>query len=250
MTMKKPAVLTPSDPVWEITQIFKTPLVVRKDFSALPLAPLLATVYFDRHLRIHHPDLTRHRLAWSTVCALAMLGSEWCHNLTHTFVADRIGKPIDRIRVIFGMPLLVYYDPDDPAVTPREHMLRAIGGPLFNALTLLPLFLLQRAASEHTPQHFLARLTFGTNLFLLTAGLTPHPSLDGGPLLKWSLIDRGRSRREAEAIVKRANGIVAAVFSLLSVILNLGGKRRMAAVLGLMGLSSWAIALGWLDEAY
>jgi Zn-dependent protease len=247
--MKKPVVLTPTDPVWEFTPVFNAPLVVERDLSALPLFQVLAVAYFYHFLEDHYPD-ERHTLTWSLGCMLALLGSEWCHNLAHAFIANRINKPIDAIRITFGMPLLVYFDPNDPEVTPREHMLRAIGGPAFNALTLLPLLLLLRGTREDTPANFLARLAFGTNLFLLGASLIPHPSLDGGPLLRWSLIDAGLSGGEAEKIVKRVNGVAAGVCSLFSLSFLSRGKKLVGALLGLLGGSCLAIALGWLDEAY
>lgn len=248
--MKKPVALTPSDPVWEITRIFNTALVVRKDFSAVPLTQILVTGCFYRYFQNDYTDIMRHRTAWSTLCMLALLGSEWCHNLAHVFIANRINKPVDRVRITFGMPLLVYFDPHDPAVAAREHMLRAIGGPIFNAMTLVPLYYVQRATKPGTPQHFLAQLTLGTNLMLLVAAMTPHPSLDGGPLLKWSLIDAGRPENEAEAIIKRANGLAALLLSSLSAILYLIDKKLISVLLGLLGLNSLVIALGWLDEAY
>ncbi len=248
--MKKPVALTQSDPVWEITRVFNTPLVVCKNLSAMPVCQCVAVTYFYRHLDNHYPELKRHKLAWSFGCMAAVLGSEWCHNLTHTMFAEWINKPIDAIRLNYGMPLLVYFDPDDPEVTPREHMFRAIGGPLFNALTLLPLHFLRRGTTQDSPNHFLAQLAFGTNLFLLAAALSPHPSLDGGPLLKWSLIDAGKSRHEAENFVKRANGVAACAYSVLSVFFLSHGKKLAAALLGLLGISSLAVALGWLDEAY
>ena len=45
-----------------------------------------------------------------------VLGSEWCHNLAHAAAARAIGKPVDAIRITWGMPLLVYYDINDKNV--------------------------------------------------------------------------------------------------------------------------------------
>jgi len=49
---------------------------------------------------------------------LVVLGSEWCHNLAHAAAARMVGKPMDAIRITWGMPLVVYYDINDENVTP------------------------------------------------------------------------------------------------------------------------------------
>ena len=60
----------------------------------------------------------------------AILGSEWCHSLAHAAAARSIGKPMDALRIDWGMPLVVYYDVDNEKVAPREHIIRALGGPV------------------------------------------------------------------------------------------------------------------------
>lgn len=179
-----------------------------------------------------------------------LLGSEWCHNLAHAFVSARIRKPVDAIRVNFGMPLLIFFDPDDPQVQPSEHILRSIGGPVFNLLALLPAYIFLTSCSEGTPERFAAQLAFDTNLFLSTAALAPLPVLDGGPLLKWSLVRQGSSPQKAEEIVKRANGAASLLFAVAALFAKLRGKGLLSILLALLGISSLAIARGWLEEAY
>ncbi len=45
---------------------------------------------------------------------------------------------MDAMRIFWGTPLLVYFDIEDPSVTPKEHITRALGGPMFNAVALIP----------------------------------------------------------------------------------------------------------------
>ena len=249
--MKKPVFLAEGEQAYQIARVFNTPLVVRGDISALPLSELAVFAYFFRRLDRQFPGLERHqRVVWSVRCALLLLGSEWCHNLAHAFVSARIRKPVDAIRVNFGMPLLIFFDPDDPQVKPAEHMLRSIGGPIFNILTLLPLLVLKNKSPEGTPDRFAALLAFDTNLFLSIAGLSPLPFLDGGPLLKWSLIQNGRSPQKAEQIVKQANGASALIFTLTALLAKKRGKGLLSILLALLGISSLAIALGWIEDAY
>lgn len=249
--MKKPIFLSKDDPTWEVARLYDVPLVVRRDLSVLPLSQVVIIAFFHRQLAKRFPKLNQGQtIAWSIGCMFALLGSEWGHNLAHALTSIRINKPVDAIRIHFGMPLLIYFDPNDPEVTPKKHMLRAIGGPAFNLLTLPSLYILHGSMKPDTPPRYLARLAFDTNLFLGTVSLTPLPSLDGGPLLKWGLVQNGRSDEEAEKIVKSANGLAAMLFSILAWFSHVRAKNLLAIIFGLLGITSLAIALGWLDEAY
>jgi Zn-dependent protease len=249
--MKKPTALSPDDPVTQVGRVFSTPLVVTQDFSRLPLSQVVATAVFYRHYEREHPSMdVIQKLKWALGCMLVFLGSEWCHNLAHTIISACISRPVDAIRVNMGLPLLVYYDPDDPEVAPREHILRAIGGPVFNILTLLPLRISLRRMKPGTPGHFLVRLALNTNLFLSTFSLAPLPFLDGGPILKWSLVEKGFSEQEAETTVQRANGVAAGIFITVCTLTCALGKRVFAAICGFFGLGSLAIAVGWMEDAY
>jgi hypothetical protein len=249
--MKKPVFLSQDDPTWEVARLYDVPLVVRRDLSILPLSQVTMIAFFNRQLARRFPTLKqRQKIAWSVGCTFALLGSEWCHNLAHALISIYIDKPVDAIRIHFGMPLLIYFDPDDPEVTPKEHMLRAIGGPGFNLLTLPSLYILQRRTKPDTPSNYLARLALNTNAFLASVSLSPLPSLDGGPLLKWALVQNGKSNDDAEKIVKNANGLAAILFSALAWSYRLRAKKLLAIICGLLGITSLAIALGWLDEAY
>ena len=75
-----------------------------------------------------------------TVGAVAMplvVGAEWGHNLAHMATGELIGKPVDEMRIYGGMPRLVCTEESDRAVAPRQHILRSLGGPLFNGLAVL-----------------------------------------------------------------------------------------------------------------
>jgi Zn-dependent protease len=249
--MKKPDVLTADDPVCKVTAFLDVPLVIRQDFSAFPFSQILATAFFFRELDRHFPSMPGvERSLRSFGCTLAMLGSEWCHNLAHTFASIAVNKPVDAVRITFGMPLLVYYNPDDPRVSPQQHILRAIAGPLFNLGVLPPLYILASKLDVDTPGHFLAKLALDTNIFLGTVSLVPLPSLDGGPIMKWTMVDRGKSIAEAEKTVKKANAASAVLLLILGLLSYLRSKKLLAIVLGVLGLSSLAVARGWLEEAY
>ena len=61
----------------------------------------------------------------------------------------------------------------------------------------------------------LAETALATNIFLPTVGLLPIPFIDGGPVLKWSLVARGRTVPEADQAVRRVNVVLGLLLSLL-----------------------------------
>jgi Zn-dependent protease len=189
----------------------------------------------------------RERVAIGGASMLVLLGSEWCHNLAHAAAAWHIRKPMDVIRITWGMPLVVYYDLHDPRVKPREHIVRALGGPVFNALTLPVWGLLKRRMKNPACQEVLA-VGFWMNVFLSTVSLLPLPGIDGGPILKWSLIERGRSPEQADLIVRKTDAALSGVLAFVAGWLWRRRRRGLAAaLLGTAGVSA-AFALGMLHE--
>jgi Zn-dependent protease len=169
-----------------------------------------------------------------------VLGSEWCHNLAHAAVARWIGKPMDAIRITWGMPLLVYYDIEDENVTPRQHILRALGGPAFNALALCAALPLRRSVGPESVNRELLDIAVATNAFLLSVGLLPLPGIDGGPILKWTLVERGRSPKEADEVVRRVDGFLGAALGLVAA----AALKKRRWFLGALCLQLAAVALG------
>lgn len=180
---------------------------------------------------------------------LVTLGSEWAHNLAHALAAKLTGKPVDAIRVVFGMPLLVYHDLHDPEVTPRQHIMRGFGGPLLN-LMLIPLARLwQKRSPEATISRDLADSALVMNIFLLGAGLQPIRGLDGGVILKWVLVERGQSISQADANVRKANWFSGTGLAAGSAIALRKRQWWIGGMMGLLAGISFLIAKGWLKEA-
>ncbi len=205
----------------------------------------------------------------------AILGSEWCHNLAHAATARLVGKPMDALRVAWGMPLVVYYDVNDESVTPRQHIARALGGPLFNAL-LLPFALLFRRFTgkrQDIPQspvdgsgsgasesgtagaswlfpvlHDVAEAAAGMNLFLSTASLLPIPGIDGGPVLKWTLVERGSTPAEADETVKVVDRVVGAGLGAAAGLAFKKRRRFLGAILAMFSFLALVIGFGLLSE--
>jgi Zn-dependent protease len=163
----------------------------------------------------------------------AVLGLEWCHNLAHVYISQLIGKPMDELQILWGMPRCVYYDLNDPTTTPREHIMRSLGGPLFN-LTALPLLGLARGMTERgSLAREVADLALRMDVFLSVVSLLPIPGIDGGPVLKWSLVERGATIREADETVRKVNGVLGLILGIFSW-LALKKKRRSLGILSIL----------------
>ena len=240
--MKKPPIVAPTDDVETVGEIFGTPVVV-KGKTWFPLTQFVLWLIMAWVAGRNRPDRSRWKnLGVGGLTMTAILGSEWCHNLAHAAAARSIGKPMDALRVSWGMPLVVYYDVEDEKVAPGEHIIRALGGPVCSGALLAIAGLARPFTPRGSVRREVADAAVGMNLFLSTASLLPIPMLDGGPILKWTLVGRGHTRREADRVVKgvnRAFGVGLGVATGVAV-----KKRRwfIGAILGM--LTAIVLAVG------
>jgi Zn-dependent protease len=188
------------------------------------------------------------RFAISALTTPIILGSEWCHNLAHAAAAHLIGKPVDAIRIIWGMPRLVYFDIQDETVTPRQHILRALGGPVCNALLWILATLFRRRTPPDSTARDIANAAVGMNAFLCTASLLPIPGIDGGPILKWSLVAHGRKPDDADTIVQKVNGVLGIVLAVSGVTALRVGRRFLGVLLAQFAALAFSIRLGLIRE--
>jgi hypothetical protein len=237
-----------AEPYRQVGRIFGTPLVVQ-GLTWLPLSQLVAWLVMVRRLAVRRPDLKpTRRLATAALCSAVLLGSEWCHNLAHAFAASAVGRPMDEMRIILGMPRCFYRQLNDPSVSPRLHILRSLGGPLFNILLLPLIFVLRRRAKPGSAAREVADTAWATNLFLSTNSFLPIPGLDGGALLKWGLVERGLEIDQADEAVRKVNGLLALLLALAS---GLAFKRRrgfFGFFAALLSLSALGVFTGRIRE--
>ena len=232
----KPAFVRPGEQVTIVGRVFGAPLVV-KGLSWLPLAqlaawPIMAWVARRRRPSAAGPGAGRWRPDHA-----GRAGLGWLRNIAHATAARLVGKPMDAIRIMFGMPLVVYHDINAQDVTPNSIFL----GPGRAAVQRLagPVRLAAPAAAPGRSVAFdLAETALATNIFLPTVGLLPIPFIDGGPVLKWSLVARGRTVPEADQAVRRVNVVLGLLLSLLG---GLGRKKRRRLAGGFsLALAGWA----------
>jgi hypothetical protein len=247
--MEKPGFLSPTDNPTTITRIFGAP-VVAKGLTGLPLLEIITWGMLTYIAGCKNPGWSpsKRRLA-GAITMLILFGSEWCHNLAHAAMAHRVGKPADAILILWGTPLLVYYASSDEGVTPRQHILRSSGGPLFN-LSMLPFaWLARRMTRKGSLAHYAANFALGTNTFISTVALLPIPGIDGGPLMKWSLVEAGKTPTQADETVKRINLAMGSGMAVASAVSFKKKRRWIGAAIAAFAATSLAIGLGLLKES-
>lgn len=231
-----------------IGRLFGTPVTIR-GITWLPLIQLAMWGIMTRVSKKKRPEagFSRH-ITEGALTSSAILGMEWCHNLAHAYLADRIGKPMDELQIQFGMPRCRYKEINDRSVSPRQHVIRSLGGPLINLL-LIPLTALARFLSKpDTIARETANAALQTNGFLSVVSLLPIPGIDGGPILKWSLVEKGYEIAEADQVVQRINGPLSLTLGLFSGVAFLNKKNLAGVFSALLALISLGIFTGKIKE--
>jgi Zn-dependent protease len=230
-------------------RVFGTPLVT-KGWTWLPLTQLITWLLMSWLAGKRHPDRTFGQCARvGALKMVVMLGSEWAHNLAHAAAAQSTGKRMDALKVNWGMPRVVYHQINNPNVTPNEHIRRALGGPIINTL-LLGASLAGRALTQPgSDSREVVNTAAGMNAFVAGAGLLPLPFLDGGPLLKWSLVKRGYTPAQADEKVRAVNGFTGAAMGTASALMLRKRKLFAGGLVGMLAGLSLAVAAGLIKEA-
>lgn len=234
---------------WQtVRHIFGTPLKVKFPLS-LPVNQWLWWGFLTWENGRRHPERSFLRKAWTGFWGMiVLLGSEWCHNLAHAAAAQAIGKPMDELHVYAGMPRVVYHDINDASVTPRQHILRAIAGPVFNSFLFLVFWIFRRFTRPESPTRDVMDVGVTMNAFIAGVGMLPIPGIDGGAALKWGLVESGRTIRQADQVVQRVSlglsGGLAGVFTVST------QKRRtlLAVISGVLTVAAFVVGMGWLKE--
>lgn len=174
--------------------------------------------------RCQHPERgIWHGLLIGGATLVVLTPVDFGHAFAHIFSARYAGAPLDELRISANMPRTLYWHND---VSPDAHRLRALGGPIFNALG----FLLSLTTYRVVPRHSVAHELSGWSALVLIMCLMPLPVVDGGTLLKWTLVAHGRNEAEADELVRRIDLGMAALGGIMGV--GLLGRQlgRSAAI--------------------
>ncbi len=245
--IQTPPLDSPNPPT-KVGEIFGTPIVVVGN-SWLPLTQIVAWGILTRlGIKSHPKRPLGENISIGGQKMVVILGSEWCHNLAHALAAKWVEKPMDALRVAWGMPLCVYYDIDDPDVTPRQHIARAMGGPVINSLLLGMFWLLRKVMPENSIAREITGAGIKMNLLLFGVSLLPIPGIDGGPILKWSLVERGHTREEADKIVVQVNKVAAVGLGVASGVAIKQKRRFIGVIIGMLSAIALGVGFGLLKE--
>ena len=193
-------------------KIFRTPVKVK--LTVLPILILLwgGLTWFGMS---RHPE----RGFWLSLlvglaAALLLLSADFGHALAHIFSARAAGAPMDEILIAGDMPRTIYHNND---VAPAVHRQRALGGPVFNAIgLLLSLAVFALVRGSPVVRELMAFSAVGHGL-LLVMSLFPLLPVDGGTILKWSLVSAGRTPAQADRIVRGVDWVLGVALLLIGI---------------------------------
>jgi hypothetical protein len=179
------------------------------------------------------------RLRRGGLMALTYTLTNLFHFGGHILSSRYAGASMDRVHLAAPFPYAEYLDND---VSPQAHRLRSVGGPLANALACLLSFGLVPLTPANSARREWANVSAWLNGLIALGSLLPLPFIDGGVILKWTLVERGYTPDVADQKVRQANLAVGAVGALVCVMLTL--RRYWLAAAGALLTALMAIAAG------
>lgn len=189
-----------------IIKIFNTPI----KFKAIVLINLVALWVVATWYGIYsHPGRSLSiGLLIGFFAMVLMLVADFGHAFAH-IISARYGKaPMDEVLIAAGMPRTIYFDND---VSPKAHRTRALGGPIYSLVGLLLSILVFTLFPIGSVGRELAAWSVLGQGFIFGGSLLPLPIVDGGTILKWILVERGKIETAADGIVQQGNWVLAAL---------------------------------------
>jgi hypothetical protein len=217
-------------------RIFGTPVTVANKVFVELIAVWAVSTWWGRR---RHPGrgIWRDSLA-GLATLIVLVPVDMGHALAHIFSARYAGAPIDEVRFSGGMPRTLYWNNE---VSPDVHRIRALGGLVFNMLGCL----VSGATYVAVPRRSVARELAATSAighaWLFIMSLMPVPLVDGGTLMKWTLVAHGQTESEADETVRRVDWALALTGGISGVLLI--AMRRWAAGGILVGCGALAAAI-------
>jgi len=217
-------------------RIFNTPVRVKPIVFLLVAAIWAGATGLDLYWHPGRGFWPAVLIGFATMVLLIL--ADFGHALGHIFSARYAGAPMDEIRItVTQMPHTLY---ENNAVSPDVHRLRALGGPVFNLLCLLLSIAVFAVAPAGSVARELATWSASGHSMILIMSLAPLPIVDGGTLLKWTLVARGWSETAAEATMRRAGWL----FGVAAVLLGLGLLALQVWIIGGIFAAAGIIILG------
>jgi hypothetical protein len=142
------------------------------------------------------------QLGVGALSAAGLLTPDLAHTFGHVVSARRAGAPVDEVVFSDWMPQTLYADND---VSPDAHRARATGGPVMSGVAFsISLLLRSLSPRGSLGRELMDGICVGHG-FIFFGSLLPLPMVDGGTLLKWTLVERGRTPAEADEVVRQVD---------------------------------------------
>jgi hypothetical protein len=220
-------------------KVFGTPVKVRPIFLIYLVLLWAILTWLET---VWHPGMA----FWEAVLigltvVLVLIPADVGHAIAHIFSARWAGAPMDEILLSAGMPRTLDWN---NAVSPNAHRLRAIGGPLFNLVALLlSLAIFALVTNNSTVWELAAWSALGHGLILIMS-LVPLPVVDGGTLLKWTLVASGRTETEADAALRRLDWGLGTITEIAGLVLVASRLWIAGGIVVGLGIVVFAVTAG------
>lgn len=202
------------DPLPTLFTFNGTPVKVRPGFWLMVLG-VWALLAWIGSLRWPGQSLAAYGVIGGLAALLGMI-ADVGHACAHTVGAWMANAPMDIILLGADMPRTLYANNDVP---PRAHILRSLGGPVYSAAGLLVGIGWLLLTPPATALHYLGEVWTFTNGFIFAALFAPLSCVDGGVILKWTLVMRGLTEQQANQQVRRIATGMAITLLIVAVIL-------------------------------
>lgn len=145
-----------------------------------PLLWLGPLVFFGLHfaLNLLNPALTfGERVTQSLIFTVVVEITTVFHAFGHILSGKLAGSPMDELLMATTRDVNIYHG-DQSAIPGRVHLMRSLGGPVFNLIAAGVFWLIAPGVGPGLASAVIASL-ISTNAFFGLGGLLPIPSVDG-----------------------------------------------------------------------
>lgn len=202
-----------------IITLLNTPVTAEPSALISPIAMFGLGAWFG-----HGPFMARFRQG--LLAAISIIFEDTIHTMGHIISSRHADAPMDSFHLAAPFPSTIYHNND---VSPEAHRMRAMGGPIASILALGLTLLLRSLTKIGSIGREFLNISAIMHALIGLGSLMPLPFLDGGTMLKWTEVKRGRTPDAADAVVEEINLTV--------------GLLTLIVAMGLTSLRHWKVGL-------
>lgn len=214
----------------QIFTLLNTPVTAEPSALMIPVAVFGLGVWFGQN-----PFMARFRQGLLAV--IGYLLTDVIHGIGHIISSRHANAPMDSIHLAAPLPSTIYHNQD---VSPEAHRMRAVGGPIASMVALGLTLLLRPLTTVGSIGREFLNISALMHALIGLGSLMPLPFVDGGSMLKWTMVKRGRTPDAADAMVEETN-LTVGLFALI-VAMGLTALRYWKA--GLIALFHGLLFIG------